>query len=71
MVDAGAVEDVAAGEGADGAVGRFVLPVAEVAEGLAGPHSFEVVVFRARGRAAGGRDVGCLGGGSCWRGCGG
>lgn len=44
MVQTGAVEDVAAREGADGAVGLFVLFAAEVAEGLAGPHFFEVVV---------------------------
>lgn len=63
MVDACAVEDVAAGEGADGAGCGFVGFVAEVAEGLAGPLFFEVVVSGVWGWTAEGGDGGVFGGG--------
>ena len=70
VVETRAVKDVGAGQGADGAVGLYVFLLAEMADGLAGPLFFEVAVLRARRWAAGRRDGGYVGGGSCWGGVG-
>ena len=60
MIDAGAVEDVGAGQGADGARGAFVGLAANVADWLARPHFFEIVMSGAWGWTA----EGWVGGGS-------